>query len=239
LEFQAPGRFPGGWSQSLAPLREANHPVCLGGGHLCGFFSFLRELIGEEELFYLLTDDPDLVREMIAFQTDRLIRVIRTVTAEIRVDVLFIWEDMCFKNGPLIGPEMFRAFFLEGYQKTIEAAQSCGIQAVDLDSDGNVWLLLPLWIEAGVTLCHPFEVAAGMDVNEVQKVLGGRIGLRGGVDKRALARDRQAIELELARIRPAYEAGRYIPHLDHSAPPGISWDHFRYYRNGLAKLVGF
>jgi hypothetical protein len=33
------------------------------------------------------------------------------------------------------------------------------------------------------------------------------------------------------------QQGGYIPHLDHSAHPDISWSNFRYYRERLKELI--
>ena len=167
LAADAPGRFPDDWSERVKRLNASDSPICFGGGHLCGFFSFLRESFGDEEVYYLFGDDPDLVREILDFQVERLVGMLRRVTQDVKVDMVFIWEDMCYKNGPLISPEMFRAFLLEPYKKYVAAAKECGVWAIDVDSDGDCRKLLPLWIEAGVNMQHPLEAQSGMDAVEI------------------------------------------------------------------------
>jgi uroporphyrinogen decarboxylase len=164
--------------------------------------------------------------------------MIRKVSESIKVDKHFIWEDMCFNKGPLISPELFKKFLLSPYQRVIEVSRQCGIQIIDVDSDGKVDELLPLWLEAGVTMQHPMEVAAGMDVVKVKKQYGDRLVIRGGIDKRCIAEGFDAIDKELERIRPAYEMGGYIPCIDHNVPSDISWDNYRYYLEKRAQLVG-
>ena len=39
---------------------------------------------------------------------------------------------------------------------------------VMMDSDGNVEELVPLWLDLGINVLHPMEIAAGMDVRAVQ-----------------------------------------------------------------------
>lgn len=230
-------RFPQDWAQRVETLKQAHYPIIFTGGHLTGFFSFLRELTGDR-VYYLFHDDPDLVREMLDFQVYRLTTFIKRITKEIQLDGQFIWEDMCCKTGPLIGPPMFREFILEPYQRTIEASKSCGMRAFYVDSDGNLDALIPLWLEAGVNMMEPFEVAAGMDVVKVKETYGDKLVVVGGIDKRALAADFDAIDQEIERIRPAYEMGGYIPCLDHSAPPNISWENYLYYLEKRKRLVG-
>jgi uroporphyrinogen decarboxylase len=58
------------------------------------------------------------------------------------------------------------------------------------------------------------------------------------VDKRTLAHGPAAIDAELVRLRPLIEEGGYIPHTDHSIPPDVSFDNFRYYMEKLAETCG-
>ena len=238
LDEETPGRFAQGWIEKAKAANAANKaPLSLGGGHLCGFFSFLRETMGDN-CYYLIYDEPEMVREMLDFQENRIISMIRKITAHAVIDRLFIWEDMCYKTGPLIGPEMFRELIFPHYAAVCSAARECSIQVIDVDSDGLIDSLLPLWVEAGVTMLHPFEVQAGMDVNRVRKTFGYNFAIRGGVDKRALAKDKKSIDAEIERIRPAYEGGRYIPCADHSIPPDVSFYNYQYYLEKLKPMLG-
>lgn len=237
LAPDAPGRLTPDWPRDVADRGRTGSPIMFGGTHLCGFFSFLRELVGDE-VYYLFHDEPALAEEMLEFQADRLSAMVKLACEAQRVDVVFVWEDMCFRNGPLIGPDMFRRFILPPLKRYLQVVRACGVPVVDLDSDGNVESLIPLWIEAGVNLLHPMEVAAGMDVVKIRRQYGRDLSLRGGIDKRALARDRAAIDRELARIAPAVDSSGYIPHVDHSVPPDVSWSNFAYYLQQRERLLG-
>ena len=62
----------------------------------------------------------------------------------------------------------------------------------------------------------------------------------GGIDKRALARGRRAIDEELYRHVPKLlEDGGYIPTVDHAIPPDISYDNWMYYLEVKRKLLGY
>lgn len=63
------------------------------------------------------------------------------------------------------------------------------------------------------------------------------LGMIGGLDKHALARGRDAMDQELAKMPFMLERGRYIPCLDHSVPNDVSWDDFRYFYNRLRELI--
>lgn len=238
LDADNPGRFGEGWIEKAKNTEASGSaPLTLGGGHLCGFFSFLRETMGDN-CYYHIYDEPELIRDMLQFQEDRICKMIMKTTEHVKIDRLFIWEDMCYKTGPLIGPEMFGELLTPHYSRLIKTAKNCGVKVIDVDSDGMIDSLIPLWLEAGVNMIHPFEVQAGMDVSAVRKTFGGNFAMRGGVDKRALAREKKDIDAEIERIRPAYEQGRYIPCADHSVPPDVPFYNYQYYIEKLKKMIG-
>jgi uroporphyrinogen decarboxylase len=58
----------------------------------------------------------------------------------------------------------------------------------------------------------------------------------GGVDKRIVAAGKPAIRKEMKRLFPLMCEGGFIPKIDHSVAPDISWDHFRYYMETLLAM---
>jgi hypothetical protein len=75
-------------------------------------------------------------------------------------------------------------------------------------------------------------------VREVRRRYGRELRIWGGVDKRALAHGRAAIDAELARLQPMIAGGGYIPHTDHSCPPDIAFADYSYYLERLAAACG-
>ena len=49
------------------------------------------------------------------------------------------------------------------------------------------------------------------------------------MDKRVLPRGADAIRAHLAEFIPLIEEGGFIPTVDHTVPPDVSWDDFRRY----------
>jgi len=238
LDPDNPDRFAGGWEERAGQLKTTDLIITFSGIYLGGSFSYLRHMCGDN-IYYLFYDEPELVREMLDYQAFRMCRMMDKVhEAGVRMDEFFIWEDMGYKTGPLIGADMFREWMLDLYKQMIDKAKACGARIINVDSDGDVSELIPLWIEAGVNLCHPFEVAAGMDVVATKREYGDRLVVRGGVDKRELARDRAAIDREMARLQEAYDMGGYIPTVDHAVPPDVSWANYQYYLEKKRKMVG-
>ena len=142
---------------------------------------------------------------------------------------MFIWEDMCFRNGSLISPALFREFLLPAYRKLISFLRGLGIEHVVVDTDGDARQLIALWLEAGVTGLLPFEVKAGMDVVKIGEAFP-TLQIIGGIDKHALEREKQDIDNELERVLPAMLKRRgYVATLDHWVHAEIPLENFAYY----------
>ena len=194
--------------------------------------------MGEVNLFYAYYDQPDLIRDMLSFLTDFWIEIYGAVLKDVQPDSAEFWEDMAYKNGPLISPAAFREFMLPCYKKLIGFLRENGVRHFCVDTDGDCWQLIPLFLEAGMTGMLPFEVQAGMDIVAVRQAFP-RLQIYGGLDKRALAQGKEAIDRELeAKVPPLLRQGGYIPFADHLVPPEISWENFVYYRRRLAEMIG-
>jgi uroporphyrinogen decarboxylase len=82
------------------------------------------------------------------------------------------------------------------------------------------------------------ERNAGMDVAVLRKKYGRELLMHGGVDKTALACGPQAIDAELEKCVPVALEGGYIPTVDHSLPPDISYANFQYYWRRKKEMLG-
>jgi len=229
------GRLPAAWPQLLEEYRARDYPLSIGTRH--GFFGTPRWLMGTDKLLVTYYDDPELIRDMNAYLTDFWIAIYDRIIAQVKPDAAVLWEDMCYKTGPLISPALCREFMLPYYKKLTGFFRDHGIDIVLLDTDGNLTELIPLFIEGGITALYPFEVAAGMDVVEVRKTYP-RLGILGGIDKRKIAESKVAIDEELeARLPFMLQFSGYIPYVDHLVPPDVSWQNFTYYRQRVREMV--
>ena len=235
LNPDSPGRYPDNWDD-LVRERKTTAAGEIRGVAVWGFYGFPREMLGPEALSYMYYDDPDLIREMNEFWTHYTIRRLERAVREMAFDYALIWEDNCYNHGMLHSPEIFREFMAPGYKALVNFFRTHGIEIVTVDSDGNVAELLPLLLDVGVTGVHPFEVASGMDVTAIGRQYP-KLQMWGGIDKRALAKDKQAIDEELMRVIPAMKRrGGYAACLDHSVPSDVSLENHRYYVKRLVEM---
>ncbi|MAE64190.1 MAG: hypothetical protein CMJ18_07925 [Phycisphaeraceae bacterium] len=231
-----PDRFPSDYYERCALLQERDY---VGGLSFSGPFWQLREWVGFEALCMLFHDDPSFVREMIDFWQDFVARMLERVFQDFVPDLVTINEDMAYKLKPMIGPDMARSFLLPCWQCWKSICARAGVPIFEIDSDGHVGELVPVWIEAGVNCNSPLEVAAGNDLGAYRRRFGSAMAWRGGVDKRAIAEGGETLAREIERVRPVIEAGGYIPGCDHGVPPDVSWPNFVEYCRLLARVTGW
>jgi len=231
-----PVRYPGDFQERVKALEERDY---VAGIHLTGAFWQLREWCGFEPLCILFIEDPDFVREMIEFWTEFVSRTMARVLDAGILDFIHISEDMAYKEKSMISPAMTREFLMPAWVRWATEARQAGVPIVDMDSDGKVDELIPVWIESGINVCDPVEVAAGNDINEFRTAFGHKMAYTGGVDKRCIATGGRVIEDELARLAPVVKDGGFVPGCDHGVPSDISWQDFVRYGRLLADLTGW
>ncbi len=85
----------------------------------------------------------------------------------------------------------------------------------------------------------PVEVGTwGADPVEYRQQYGKDLLIMGGFDKRILARSKEGITDEVERLAPTVEEGGFIPTVDHTVPPDVSLDDFRYYMDLKLERTG-
>jgi len=238
LQPDVAARIGDDWVKKLKELRAMPGPLWVIADRWGGFFGPLRNLMGVENLCMAFYTNPALVEEMMDTIADYVIAMASQVLDRIEVDMFGLWEDMAYNHGPLIGPELVRKYMLPRYKRVTEYIHGRGVKWICLDSDGRVDTLIPVWMDGGIDLLYPFEVAAGMDVVACRKQFGKDLRMYMGIDKRALAQGPSAIDREIKRVKPLIDEGGYLPNVDHSLPPDISYANFCYYVEHLGKAVG-
>jgi hypothetical protein len=235
LDPSTPGRLPENWSEVCREARESGDPIYAGDLPL-GFFGSSRELLGPERQAVLFYDDPELMHDILGTLCDLWIDLFRRVQRDVPLDYFYIWEDMCYKKGPVVSVAIFREFFLPHYLRFISALREGGCRHFLVDSDGDVRMLVPSWLESGVTIIFPWETQFGLDISEIRRCYP-TMGMMGGINKSSLSRGRTAVDTELEKVPYMLESGRYVPGLDHGVTHEVSWDTYRYFCDRLRALI--
>ena len=230
-------RFPSDWKAKCKVWSQSKIPIRMWADWEGGFFAPLRQMMGLERTLTLYYDDPALVEEMLDDRMNLIIEILDAILKDVKFDYFMYFEDMAYKAGSLISPAMFKKFMTPRYKKVNDFLRSKGIDLIFLDSDGDITELIPLWLECGINGLIPFEVQSGMDVVKLRAEYGNDLIMIGGVDKRALSKDKKAIDEEIRRVEPIFDKGGFIPWLDHLVPPDVSFENFLYFYNRLDDVI--
>jgi hypothetical protein len=240
LEF-APDRVDRVGIERLAAGMAEDAPIGVECGSL---FGKIRDTLGLEGVSYLYADDPELYAELIDTVGGLCYRVLEATldaaaSAGVAFDFGHFWEDICFKNGPLVVPRVFDELVGPHYRRMTSLLAERGVRIVSLDCDGCIDSLLPTWLENGVNTMFPIEVGTWRaSIGPWREKYGRRLLGVGGMEKAVFSRDRTAVDAEIERLKPLVALGGYLPCPDHRIPPDAEWDNVRYYCDRFRKAFG-
>lgn len=226
-------------AETIAKFNEARDydiPMGLHVGSVLGQIRDMTTVVGMSYLMY--DEDETLFADIIDAYADLQYKCTEAVLeCGIKVDFAHFWEDVCFKNGPLIAPEIFDELCGKHYKKRTELLKRYGIDIVSLDCDGVTEKLLPTWFENGVNTMFPIEVGVWGDQFEAaRKKFGKEMRGVGGMDKTVFRRDKAAVDAEIERVKRLASLGGFIPCPDHRLMPGSSFDLVKYYAEEIKKI---
>jgi uroporphyrinogen decarboxylase len=242
MKADDPGRIPADFKQHLMENLDADRawPLQTGAGTLYGR---LRDWMGAETVSLMLYDDRALVEEMVETLSDcicvPLEKALRMAQeAGVTFDYAGMWEDICFNRGPLISPKMFREICGPYYRRVTDLLAKYGCRIVQLDCDGKIDELIPVWLDNGVNCMFPVEIGDWADPYALRKRFGKDLLMRGGFDKHILARGPKEITAEVRRLTALVEEGAFIPHCDHRVPADVTLAHYVHYVDEAKRVWG-
>jgi uroporphyrinogen decarboxylase len=138
------------------------------------------------------------------------------------LDGWLIWGDVAYKKGTFMRPAFWREHYKPWVKAIVEYAHSRGLDVI-YHGCGNVNAIFEDFIETGIDAMNPLEVKAGMDVLDLRRRFGHRMGFCGNSDIQVWETgDQQAIRREVLRKLNAARGGGYIFQSDHSVPSSVS-----------------
>lgn len=221
-------------------LVASNQTRDLPLGLFCGsLLGKIRNWLGVEGLSYLYVDDEDLFIEIIDTVGNMSYKVVQaTLELGINFDYAHFWEDICFKNGPLVVPSVFDKLVGPHYKKITKLLNSHDINIISVDCDGLIDMLMPTWIESGVNTMFPIEVGTWhASIVPWREKYGKELRGVGGMNKTLFARDKKAIDEEVKRLKKMVNLGGYIPCPDHRIPPDAKFELVQYYCDRMQNLA--
>ncbi len=214
---------------------DRDYPLGVDCGSMIGK---VRDMLTFEGLAYACYDYPDMVEDMVEIQCVMVEHFLDQVLDHFEFDYASGWEDICFKNGPIVSAPFFRDVVMPRYKRIDAKLKAHGIDLWYTDCDGDVRPILPYLLEGGINCLFPFEVNSCSHPGELLDRYHGQLRIMGGVDKIELAKGRDAIQAYLDSLAPYVERGGYIPFVDHRCPPNVHPDDYLYYLDLKEQMFG-
>ena len=236
LTIDDPKRVIANVQEQVDKANAGDKAVGLGVGSL---FGWIRNWMGFEGLAMMTIDDPDLVEEIVSHLADLIMAQTEPfMKAGLKFENAHYWEDIAFKNGPMVSPKFFRERVIPHYTRMTDRLKEAGCDVVSLDCDGNVMPLVKPWLDGGVNTMFPIEIRGGSDPHEMRRLYGHDVLLSGGMDKIALIEGKERTLQYLKSVEPLIRDGGFILHVDHRVPPDVTYDTYLYYLREKRAMLG-
>lgn len=219
--------------------RPMDIPIGLHLGSVMGQIRDITTVMGMSYLMY--DEDEELFADIVDTYAEMQYKCAEAILETgAKFDFAHYWEDICFKNGPLLSPALFDELCAKHYKKRTELCHKYGIDIISLDCDGVTDQILSTWVENGVNTMFPIEVGVwGDQFAPAREKYGNRVLGVGGMDKTALRIDKDAVDRELERMQKLTALGGFIPCPDHRLMPGSKFELVRYYAEEIKKIKPF
>ncbi|MHB0935654.1 MAG: uroporphyrinogen decarboxylase family protein [Armatimonadota bacterium] len=215
------------------PTRD--YPLGVGCGSMIGR---VRDMLTFEGLAYTLYDYPEMLADMVETRCLLVEDFLDQVLGQLDFDYASGWEDICFKNGPIVSLPFFNEVVVPCYERIGKKLHAHGIDIWFTDCDGDVRPLLPGFLKAGINCLFPFEVNGCAHPAELLNEWGKDLRIMGGVDKIELGKGPTAIKAYMETLVPLVERGGYIPFCDHRCPPNVKPEDYLYYLDLKEQMFG-
>ena len=220
--------------QSIYPA-DRTYPLGVDCGSMIGK---IRDMLTFEGIAYACYDYPDMVEDMVETCCVLVEDFLDRILPHFDFDFASGWEDICFKNGPIVSVDFFKNVVMPRYKRISKKLKAAGIDIWYTDCDGDVRPLLPYMLEGGINCLFPFEVNGCAHPAELFSEYGKDLRIMGGVDKMQLKAGKKAIKAYLETLFPLVERGGYIPFCDHRCPPDVAEEDYLYYLDLKEKMFG-
>jgi len=147
----------------------------------------LESLLGYEGLFYLLYDQPDLVEAVFNKWGEIIYEIYKTIVPIENVGAIFHADDLGYKTGTMIKPDILRKLVFPWFKKYASLAHKYG-RMYWYHCCGDISEIMEDLIKnVKIDALHSFEDTC-CPVTEYKKRYGDRIAILGGIDMDKLCR---------------------------------------------------
>jgi len=171
-------------SQIRSEAEAYDRQYAVLGGDWSPYWHDLIDLLGMENMYLKMYDQPGLIDAVLEHVVDYYAAVSRNIfdaAAEV-IDVFFIGNDFGSQQGPLLSEAMFRRFMLPHLKRLVDLGHDYNLKVM-LHCCGGFAELIPAMIEIGLDGLHAVQPSCrGMDLARLKADFGEKILFNGAID---------------------------------------------------------
>jgi len=172
-----------------------------------GVLENLTEIVGFEDMCFLLADEPELVHRIVDAIGQRLLRFYERLLEYPEVGACVVNDDWGFKTQTMLSPAQMREFIFPWHRRIVALIHQAGRPAI-LHSCGNLEAVWDDLIDdLGYDGKHSYEDSI-LPIEEAYETYAERIALVGGIDMDFLCRSEPAAIYERGKAMLERVEGR-------------------------------
>lgn len=191
-------------------------------------FEFSHYLYGMDNLFMAYVEDPEFVHRLARIIIDYKRAVLHRAVDE-GVDAIVSGDDYAFRTAPLMSPAHFAEYSAPYICEMADAAHERSVPFVK-HTDGYIWPIMDMIVDAGVDAIDPIEPIAGMDIGEVKARYGDKVAVVGNIDCTEVlphGTREEVVDAVKETIAKASVDGGHIIASSNSIHPGVNSENYR------------
>ena len=214
---------------------DRDYPVGVNCGSLMGK---IRDMLTFEGIAYAIYDYPEMLEDMVETVCLLVEDSLDQLLGHIEFDFASGWEDIAFKQGPIVSLDFFQSVVVPRYARIGRKLRAHGIDIWYTDCDGDPRVMIPGWLDSGLNTMFPWEVNSAGHPAGTLELYAPDLRIMGGMDKMILAAGRDAISDYMKSLAPLVEAGGFIPFCDHRCPPNVPELDYLFYLDLKQEMFG-
>lgn len=197
-------------------------------GQYGDIFTWAWTLMGFETFSLALIDNPQLVKRVLNVLGELIVGMFATMADFSEVGALWYTDDLAFKTGLLVSPQVFRDHLFPWMKKIARLCRRREIPFI-YHSDGKLDQVMDDLLDCGIDALHPIEPQA-MDIRELKRTYGQQLCLIGNLDlEYTLTRGtpKDVAAQTRALIRDVGPGGGYCVSSSNSIPSYVPFANFQ------------
>ena len=202
-------------------------------GSQCEANEYLTRIVGLENLLLWIAMYPEQMGRFITRINEWAVELLKAQikAANGLIDGMVIWGDVAYRKDVFFSPDYWRTWYKPGLKTMVQVCHEAGLPVI-YHGCGNVTRIFADFIDVGIDAYHPLEAKAGMDVVELRRQYGHRIGFCGNMNVIEWAeRSKEELKPIVLRKLNAAKGGGMIFQSDHSVPSNVSAESYEYVIN--------